>query len=394
VFGVFSVLQILRSGISSRSSDFYSIQWTHFLYYRIVMNKTCAACPVLIDNNDYFECSKCNEYFHYMCLGYHAFEDITSELKASWLCPSCLNKQPKGDNTNSMVRPSTPTGLAELTFVATRRKVANKLVQPPPPPSISLSSESVSQIDLRNIIREEMKLAVQSCVSEINKTLNERLQELCDQYSDLKSGVEFINQQFELLKTNVVTHNEELKSLKAHNELLQKEVNSMNYRLKQLDQLSRSCNLEIQCVPEHRSENVVNLVKQLGQVVKQPVSDTDIQYCSRISKMDSSSTRPRSILLKLGSPRMRDSLLSAVITYNKTNPNNKLNTGTLGIDDKKSAVFVMEHLSPENKSLHAAARVRAKELNYKFVWVRGGRIFLRKSEPIYVRDHDVLKKLT
>ncbi|KAL4720368.1 hypothetical protein ACJJTC_014025 [Scirpophaga incertulas] len=57
----------------------------------------------------------------------------------------------------------------------------------------------------------------------------------------------------------------------------------------------------------------------------------------------------------------------------------KLNTSLLGIAGEKSPVYISEHLSPANKNLHAAARKKAKSLNYQFVWVRGGRIFVRKS---------------
>ncbi|CAH0404537.1 unnamed protein product [Chilo suppressalis] len=46
----------------------------------------------------------------------------------------------------------------------------------------------------------------------------------------------------------------------------------------------------------------------------------------------------------------------------------QLNTAHLGYGgDKKSAVFVTEHLTPETKSLHAAARLKIKQLDYKFV---------------------------
>lgn len=42
--------------------------------------------------------------------------------------------------------------------------------------------------------------------------------------------------------------------------------------------------------------------------------------------------------------------------------------------------FVNLFLSPVNKSLHAAARIRAKELNYKYTWINNGRIFMRKDD--------------
>ena len=60
----------------------------------------------------------------------------------------------------------------------------------------------------------------------------------------------------------------------------------------------------------------------------------------------------------------------------------------------RKSVYVSEHLSPANKSLHAAARLKAKELNYKFTWIRNGRIFVRKdesSEFILIRNTESLK---
>lgn len=165
----------------------------------------------------------------------------------------------------------------------------------------------------------------------------------------------------------------------------------------ELDQLMRASNIELQCVPEHRGENLTSLMKQIGRTVGCVINDNDIYYCSRTAKMNSNSSRPRSILVKLSSPQLRDSLIASVQKYNKTHPQNKLNTSDLGIAASSSTqVYVVENLSPENKSLHAAARIRARELNYKFVWVRAGRIFMRKSETtkvILVRSTDVLEKL-
>lgn len=102
--------------------------------------------------------------------------------------------------------------------------------------------------------------------------------------------------------------------------------------------------------------------------------------------------------MKLRSPRRRDELLAAVVKYNKNKEKvNKLNSNDLGIAGPRSSVFVSEHLTPTNKYLHAAVRKRAKEANYRFVWVRNGRIFVRKSEEdanvILIRNLKCLDKL-
>jgi hypothetical protein len=107
--------------------------------------------------------------------------------------------------------------------------------------------------------------------------------------------------------------------------------------------------------------------------------------CFRVAKMNSDSNRPRSVVVKLRSARCRDSLIAAVQTYNRKNSNERLNTEVVGIGGEKKLIFVSEHLSPDKKSLHAATRLKAKELSYKFVWVRNGKIFVRKSENAQAR---------
>lgn len=48
------------------------------------------------------------------------------------------------------------------------------------------------------------------------------------------------------------------------------------------------------------------------------------------------------------------------------------------------------------KSRHAATRIKAREMSYKFVWVRNGRIFVRKTvedQAIVIKNLDSLNLL-
>lgn len=112
--------------------------------------------------------------------------------------------------------------------------------------------------------------------------------------------------------------------------------------------------------------------------------------------MNNNKSRPRSVIVKLRSPRCRDEFYSAITRYNKSHTDDKLNTSLLGYGGSKEPVYVSEHLSPTYKSLHAAARLKAKEKSYKFVWVRYGKIFVCKSEnsgSILIKDEQCLEKI-
>lgn len=328
----------------------------------------CHGCNKKVFGVDYLECSRCSLKYHREC--------VNSPATLDWICPSCVCKIPKGDNDNVAIRPATPTGVN----VAQRKKRLITEVDVSGPVTID---------DLRAILREELKAQ--------DTRLGRRIDELCSQMNEFRLALDFQNEQFEKLRSENIAQQESLKTLRKENDSLRTAVNSLTTRLNQMDQVSRAPNLEIQCVPENRSENLLTIVKQVGRVINCPVADSEIHYCSRTAKVNHQSTRPRNILVKFSHPRLRDEFLAAVITYNKKHPDDKLNTSHLGIGgDKKSSVYVAENLSPENKSLHSAARIRAKELNYKFVWVRAGRIYMRKTETsgfVFVRDMDTLNKL-
>nr|XP_034826643.1 uncharacterized protein LOC117984103 [Maniola hyperantus] len=164
-----------------------------------------------------------------------------------------------------------------------------------------------------------------------------------------------------------------------------------------IEQRARESNLELQCIPEFPRENLVNTVMQLGKAISYPISQNDIISCTRIAKVNSSSSRPRSVVLKLSSPRKRDEVLGACLKFNKSNPLDKLNCSHLGIAaPDKSPIFVSEHLSPANRALHALSRSFKKEHGYKYLWVRHGRIMMRKddsSPAIWIKNTDALKEI-
>lgn len=101
---------------------------------------------------------------------------------------------------------------------------------------------------------------------------------------------------------------------------------------------------------------------QLGRVIGYNVSEKDIAHVTRVAKADRSNPRPRAIVVQFTSPRIRDGYLAATVKFNKANPKDKLNTSHVGIGGETRPIYVTEHLSPANKSLHAAARARAKEI--------------------------------
>lgn len=364
----------------------------------------CAACQSTIEDAFCLHCCECGASYHSLCINITpaAFKKLTAVVKKSWFCPECGNKKPRTDNKNTPVRASTPVNIESHANITMRHKKGRRpsnesAAHADVSPASSGDALTCSRTDLRTIVREEIRSIMKECVNDLKDDINCQLKAFREEISALTDSINFMNDSFDKLNADVEKCNNQVSVISKENETLRLNLNDITNRFNQLEQLSRASNLEIQCVPERKSENLITIVKQLAKTIACPINESEIFYCSRIAKKDPMSPRPRSILIKLNSPRSRDTFLAAAIKYNKNHPEDKLNAGHLGLPaEKKVAIYVAENLSLENKLLHAAARMRAKELQYKHVWIRGGRIYMRKtdtSQYVLVRDSSTLDKL-
>ncbi|KAL0859976.1 hypothetical protein ABMA27_010292 [Loxostege sticticalis] len=253
-------------------------------------------------------------------------------------------------------------------------------------PSTSPQSEAfslpVTQKDVREIVTDIVQTQMNFFLAQvgvtISKSINRELSSLKEEIESVKNSMDFINEKFEVA-----------------NSALQNTVNLLTNKINVLEQNARMNNIEVQCVAENKNENLNTIIMQIAKTGC-CLTEENVLTCTRVAKNEKSNPRPRAIIAQLSSPRLRDNLLAAAITFNKQNKTNKLNSGHIGMAGERKPIYIMEHLSPANKSLHAAARIKGKELGYKYVWIRNGRIFMRKTDDsayIIIRDKDFLDKL-
>uniref|UniRef100_A0A2A4JD60 FP protein C-terminal domain-containing protein n=1 Tax=Heliothis virescens TaxID=7102 RepID=A0A2A4JD60_HELVI len=264
--------------------------------------------------------------------------------------------------------------------------------------SIDDSSEGEDEKvnDIRRIIREEIRNTLRIEVKNIIGELRLEMDELKKQIDELKLSGCFDISQVNDLKSELMVMQRENTELRSQNSDMQKAVAQLTTQFNTLDQNMREANLEIHGLPENKNEVLPTIITQLANVVSYTLNDCDIMKCVRVASTSNDKLRPRSVVVKLRSPRCRDELYSAITRYNKSHSDNKLNTNLLGYGGNKEPVYVSEHLSPAYKSLHAAARLKAKEKSYKFVWVRYGKIFVCKGEnskTILIKDKQCLDKI-
>lgn len=377
------------------------------------MSKLCAGCCSTITRKEFLTCVKCNDNYDLLCanLTPKKFNSMSKENKNKWICQACRNKLPKRDNTNTPVSSRgdtlsqstvnrSPTGVSNITCRSKNRENKNKFLRDgslntPESDSSELEciqapASDVIKNEISYVLRNELSLFLTNFERKIFEMLESRNKELLGQVEQLATSLNFFEQKYEEIQQEVKVKSECIKNLISQNNELKCTISDLSTRLTQMEQHSRASNVEIQCIPEHKSENLVTIVKQIANITDYKLSETDIHLCTRISKLDKSKSRPRSVLVKFSSPIIRDGFLAATLSYNKKKKDKmeKLNTSHIGMSGDKSPIYVMEHLSPTVKALHAATRIKAKAKNYKFVWIKSGRIYVRKNES---SEHKLIK---
>ncbi|XP_053622440.1 uncharacterized protein LOC128682016 [Plodia interpunctella] len=369
----------------------------------------CNGCLNEITGEKYLRCKDCNSCFHHICLNIRdeQFLSLSATYKTSWTCPSCCNVSHRRKNNNTPVRKhQLPIDDSHMNMsFDVQDNSTTSIATTEPGPCCSGCNGGVTMEKISALLDEKLKTTLASSMNDFRLVLKEdvksmvraemggMIQEIKD---DLNVATDFFNSEQETLKTRIANKEASIKTLEADCERLHADLRYLSTKVSALDKSARSYNIEIQAVPENRNENVSSLFKKLSEVVGCPISDSCIQACRRVAKMDSSSRRPRNILVTLSSPKLKDSVISAVRRFNKTNPKDTLSSRHLGITVASQKIYVVEHLSPECKQLFAAARRFAKDNQYKYAWTKFGRVYVRKSDitsGIYIKDLDTLNNL-
>lgn len=303
------------------------------------MSEKCGVCEKVITaraSKGKVQCKDCNGMFHGSCVNLSQDDvDYMVAENSIWRCPPC-------------------------------QKIRR----------VSLRDEA-KEIGADRVSNEDMIKFLQEMKEELKTHTNKQLKSL---EADLGKSVENCHEKItELIKT-VSEQSSALKefeklfdAMKQENTTLRAKVRSLEQQLDDTDQYTRINCLEINGVPETNNENVVEIVQTIGKVLQVTVSAEDIDACHRLGpKQDG---RRRGIIVKFVRRHMKEEMLR------KRKIKRNLNTSDIGMaSGPAEVVYMNESLSPARRKVLNAARSLRKEQGFTFVWVKNGKVFLRKDE--------------
>jgi regulator of replication initiation timing len=300
----------------------------------------CGKCLKSLKNvKGKVDCCGCSKAFHFKCVNMSA-DDVAylAELGQVWRCEPCAIERRR-----SMV-------LETATNVNYNDVL--KLVQ-------ELKSEFKH-------VEKSLGESLNSCHEELI-TANEKLLAQTNEIASLKGALE---------------------KMVSENTSLRNTISKLETRIDDLEQYSRRNNFEIHGVPQNPNENVLNIVKSVGDAIGVKIEESMIDACHRL-KTNQGSGRAPGIIVKMVRRIDTETILQ------KRRVKKDLSTRHLGLA-VDSPVYINESLSPARRRLLAATREARKTKGYKYVWVRGGKIFCRKGdgdEVIHVKSMEDLARL-
>ncbi|PZC81615.1 hypothetical protein B5X24_HaOG212321 [Helicoverpa armigera] len=353
--------------------------------------RECSGCRNVLDSDLCLGCFRCKAKYDLVCANVATsdYELMDANQRASWKCPECCSKEPKTGNINTPVRSTLCSGeknqeedVQGQSNVTVRKrptksppkpsqrppqkqqqKFSSKPLQkavtqssqksPPklqPQPSLEpqlrspqlLEPSYVTENNLREILQQEISTALNNTIKTIVET---EFKNVLDKIDGFRDSLEFMSTKYEEIKSKLESETVIIRELKSDNEKLKTTVRVLTARLNVVELHMRESNIEINGIPESRSENLVTTVIQLSKVIENPLTGEDIQHAVRVPKITNDNPRPRPVIVKLRSPRSRDSILAAVSKFNHKDPEKKLCTQHLGIGRTVSPIYVSEHLT-------------------------------------------------
>lgn len=305
----------------------------------------CGKCGEnLPENGNYATCSMCHNGLHLdKCSVKLKSWNALGVNQATWVCAPCRAKKREGSNSTSKD-----------------------------------SDGEASEEDL-----EVSSLGVQKSILQKVNALLEMRDKLCS----IESSMSFLATKYDAILTEVTGLREENKELKKEVETLKAKESSTRQladdlvmEVSEMNQYGRRMNLEIHGVDMNGDIGKEDLNLALERVAKDINVKFDTKEIHQAHRLQTRRDgKPPTVLIQFWSKTSRDTWL------------------TMGRKAKLPGVFFGENLCPQYRHLLREAKVKCRTLDYKFVWVKGGRIMVKRNENenniIFIRCMDDLKKI-
>jgi len=318
------------------------------------MSKSCIVCQEEGDAPELKKCSSsgCQIYGHEKCVKYF----VGKNSLRKWKCLLCNAKGPNS--------PTTSQGNPFATDYA-----------------------RALQMQMQD---DGIKDKVKETIDEALKTFGQTFAlTLAKQIADLNKKIDTQNEKIEAQDKSIASLSNKVEEQKG-------EINDLWYQINILEQAQLSKNIEIQGIPEIPGENVSNIVKGIATAIE---ADETMEgaICYRGRKMKN---KPAVIVVKFSKEAHKETWLAGrkKDAFKNYILPNRFAAATGAANGAQLKMRVFEQITYFTRQLLYDTQEAAYANKFKFVWTKGGKVFVRKDEntKALIRincKHDITTKI-
>ncbi|XP_064469318.1 uncharacterized protein LOC135383974 [Ornithodoros turicata] len=219
----------------------------------------------------------------------------------------------------------------------------------------------------------ELKRELKNGFKEIQDTLERNYPQ---EMREMKASMEHMSYSFDEMTrkfNDLINEQKQLVSenaeLRKENERVKNELSIIKTRLTECEQYSRNRNVEIKGIPEDTMHDISSVLSKIGEALGEPISSGDIDVCHSVPVPNSAA---KNIIVQFRHRSKRDAVIGKA-------RDKRINTSDVDLAPR-ALIFVNEQLCSTLKKVLGLATAKKKESKLAYVWVRNGKVFIRKSE--------------
>lgn len=335
----------------------------------------CARCSDSVPKDGRFmKCADCALAYHLgkKCSGVSegTFKGMCASKHEKWRCVGCRGGLSKSNLEGDLTPSSQVDPIAFMAELSTVNKKLDLLLA---------WKDTVDSL-------HDLHPKVDALLS-----MKQEVDTLRDSVNTMQESMSFVSSQYDSLVTSVKSQATIIKGLQAETCSLKSIVSEQAHEIQHLktnqndiEQSNRLSNLEVHGIPFSPQENTIDLLTGLAQRINiEGFHPADIVAAHRLP-VKSGAVPP--VLIRFSSVSIKEQWMGY-----------RGRLGYLPHDDSDPRIYFNENLTDSNRKLFWMARTRGKEKNFKFVWVRHGKIYAKQSQNsplLRITDVGALDQIT
>lgn len=325
---------------------------------------SCVDCESSISPKKLLACCVCKSEHHYSCVGYDKVNfGKLGKKKATWICRPCkpgARKTPRVSKAPKSLIPS-DSDVSDTEIATGKKRRSSKKSVSSEPESSDSEQESVSgeHSGNLNVILTKMRGIEKSI-----KFNSGKLDEVLESNKSLTKIVE------KLGKANA--------ALALENNHLKGKVEDLSARINLLEQRSFEADAELVNFPETKNENLKEIIVQVAKHVGYEIEQKEVLRAYRYHPLSSKNNTSGIITAKFASVDVKREIMMKFREKQVVTSEHILQSATGR--STGAQLFLNDRLTPQNRKLLWQAKQIGKGYNYRFVWTRDGRIFMKREE--------------